>query len=74
MHFVPVKSIKQQSMLCILCLRKGFKAKRTACVKPISSLLAEFGLVFAQKPAVLRQALPDVIEPLGRELQRLCHR
>ena len=29
MHFVPVKSIEQQSMLCVHRLREGFKADRT---------------------------------------------
>ena len=32
MHFVPVKSIEQQSMLCVHRLREGFKADRTACI------------------------------------------
>ncbi|WP_409013302.1 transposase, partial [Deinococcus sp.] len=31
MHFVPVKSIEQQSMLCVHRLREGFKADRVAC-------------------------------------------
>ena len=72
MHFVPVKTVDQQSMLCIHRLREGFKAERTACVNRIRGLLAEFGLVFAQKPAVLRQALPDVIEDASNELGALA--
>ena len=50
MHFVPVKRIEQQSMLCVHRLREGFKAERTACINRIRGLLAEFGLVFAQEP------------------------
>ena len=57
MHFVPVKSIEQQSMLCIHRLREGFKTERTACINRIRGLLAEFGLVFAQKPIVLHLSL-----------------
>lgn len=72
MHFVPVKSVEQQSMLCIHRLREGFKAERTACVNRIRGLLAEFGLVFAKKPAVLRLALPDVIEDASNELGSLA--
>ena len=68
MHFVPVKSVHQQSMLCIHRLREGFKSERIACINRIRGLLAEFGLVFAQKPAVLRQALPDAIEDATNEL------
>jgi len=72
MHFVPVKSVDQQSMLCIHRLREGFKDERTACINRIRGLLAEFGLVFAQKPAVLRQALLDVIEDASNELGTLA--
>ena len=53
MHFVPVKSIEQQSMLCVHRLRDGFKADRVACINRIRGLLAEFGLVFAQSPGAL---------------------
>ena len=72
MHFVPIKTVEQQSMLCIHRLREDFKTERTACVNRIRGLLAEFGLVFAQKPAVLRQALPDVIEDASNELGTLA--
>ncbi len=72
MHFIPVKSVEQQSMLCIHRLREGFKAERTACTNRIRGLLAEFGLVFAQRPAVLRQALPDAIEDAANELGTLA--
>ena len=72
MHFVPVKTVEQQSLLCIHRLREGFKAERTACINRIRGLLAEFGLVFAQKPAVLRQALPDAIEDASNELGTLA--
>lgn len=68
MHFVPVKSVEQQSMLCVHRLREGFKADRTACINRIRGLLAEFGLVFAQSPEALRQALLDAMEDAGNEL------
>src|SRR5690606_28823731 len=42
MRFVPVKSIEQQSMLCVHRLREGIKADRTACINRIRGLLAEF--------------------------------
>ena len=48
MHFVPIKTIEQQSMLCVHRLREGFKTDRTACVNRIRGLLAEFGLVFGK--------------------------
>lgn len=72
MRFVAVKSVEQQSMLCIHRLREGFKEERTACINRIRGLLAEFGLVFPQKPVVLRLALPDVIEDASNELGALA--
>ena len=75
MHFVPVKSIEQQSMLCVHRLREGFKADRVACINRIRGLLAEFGLVFAQGPAALEAVLTDTLQDAGNEmntLSRLC--
>lgn len=51
---------------------EGWFLAKTACVNRIRGLLAEFGLVFAQKPAVLLQALPDVIEDASNELGALA--
>ncbi len=68
MHFVPIKTVEQQSLLCVHRLREGFKAERTACINRIRGLLAEFGLVFPQKPDSLRQALPDVLEDASNDL------
>ena len=72
MHFVPVKSIEQQSMLCVHRLREGFKADRTACINRIRGLLAEFGLVFAQGPAALQAVLTEVLEDAGHEMNTLA--
>jgi transposase len=72
MHFVPVKSIEQQSMLCVHRLREGLKADRTACINRLRGLLAEFGLVFAQSPAVLEAALTEVLEDAGNEMNTLA--
>lgn len=72
MHFVPIKTIEQQSMLCIHRLREGFKEERTACTNRIRGLLAEFGLVFGQKTAVLKAALTEVLEDASNELGGLA--
>ena len=72
MHFVPVKSIEQQSMLCVHRLREGFKADRTACINRIRGLLGEFGLVFAQSPAALESVLADVLEDASNEMNTLA--
>jgi transposase len=72
MRFIPVKSIEQQSMLCVHRLREGLKEDRTACINRIRGLLAEFGLVFAQGPRELQLILGDVLEDAGNELGTLA--
>ena len=72
MHFIPVKSIEQQSMLCVHRLREGFKAERTGCINRIRGLLAEFGLVFAQGPAALQAVLAEVLEDGANEMNTLA--
>ena len=71
MRFVPVKSVAQQSMLCVHRLREGLKAERTACINRIRGLLAEFGLVFAQGPEALRRVLADALEDASNEMNTL---
>ena len=72
MRFVAVKSIEQQSMLCVHRLREGLKQDRTACINRIRGLLAEFGLVFAQGARELQQVLGDVLEDASNELGTLA--
>ena len=72
MRFIPVKSIEQQSMLCVHRLREGIKEDRTACINRIRGLLAEFGLVFAQGARELQSVLSDVLEDAGNELGTLA--
>jgi len=72
MRFVPVKSIEQQSMLCVHRLREGIKADRTACINRIRGLLLEFGLAFAQGPRELQVVLSDVLEDASNELGALA--
>jgi transposase len=72
MRFIPVKSIEQQSMLCVHRLREGIKADRTACINRIRGLLAEFGLVFAQGTESLQGVLSEVLEDACNELGTLA--
>lgn len=72
MRFIPVKSIEQQSMLCVHRLREGLKEDRTACINRIRGLLAEFGLVFPQSPRELQVVLGDVLEDASNELGSLA--
>ena len=72
MRLIPVKSIEQQSMLCVHRLREGIKEDRTACINRIRGLLAEFGLVYAQGARELQSILSDVLEDAGNELGTLA--
>ena len=44
------------------------KEERTACIKRIRGLLAEFGIVIAQNPRRLRERLADILEDASNEL------
>ena len=72
MRFVPIKTIEQQSMLCVHRLREGIKQDRTACINRIRGLLAEFGLVFPQGARELQSVLSDVLEDASNELGTLA--
>lgn len=49
-------------------MREGYKEDRTACINRIRGVLAEFGLVFAKCPRVLRAQLAEVLEDADNEL------
>ena len=72
MHFVPVKSIEQQSMLCVHRLREGYKADRVACINRVRGLLAEYGLVFPQGPTALESVLSETIEDAANEMNAMA--
>jgi transposase len=72
MRFIPVKSIEQQSVLCVHRLREGIKQDRTACINRVRGLLGEFGLVFPQSPRALQAVLSEVLEDATNELGALA--
>jgi transposase len=72
MRYVPIKTCAQQGVLSLHRVREGYKEERTACINRIRGLLAEFGLVFGQSPAVLRAQLSEVLEDAQNELDGLA--
>jgi transposase len=72
MRFVPIKTVSQQGWLCVHRLREGLKEERTACTNRIRGLLAEFGVVLAQRAKVLREELNDILEDASNELSGLA--
>ena len=63
MRFVPVKTREQQALLSLHRVRQGFVEERTALINRLRGLLAQFGLVFAQRHGGLR-AIPSAVEGL----------
>lgn len=74
MRFVSVKTCEQQGVMSLHRVREGLKEERTGCINQIRGVLAEFGLVFAQSPKVLRAVLADVIEDASNELSTTARR
>jgi transposase len=72
MRFVPVKSIEQQSLLCVHRLREGIKADRTACINRIRGLLLEFGVAVPNGSRALRLALDEILEDGANEMNGLA--
>lgn len=72
MRFVPIKSIEQQSLLCVHRLREGIKAERTACVNRIRGLLLEFGIAVPTGVRALRLALDEILEDGANEMNGLA--
>lgn len=64
MRFVPVKSVEQQSELCLHRARQGYIEQRTALINRVRGLLAEFGIVLAQKAETVRRELLGLLEDL----------
>jgi transposase len=54
MHFIPVKSAEQQSILLVHRVRAGFVAEHTRTVNQLRGLLAEFGVVLPEGVATLK--------------------
>lgn len=57
MRFVPVKSVAQQDISSLHCIRSRLVGQRTALTNQTRGLLAEYGVVVAQGHAKLRACL-----------------
>lgn len=62
MHFVPLKSVEQQSVQALHRVRSRLVHERTALMTEVRGLLAEFGVVIDTGAAALRKRLPELIE------------
>lgn len=68
MRFVPVKTVAQQSELCLHRARQGYVEQRTALINRVRGLLAEFGIVLAQKAETIRREVVHRLEDLPGHL------
>ncbi len=64
MRFVPIKEEHQQIILCLHRTRQGFVEERTATYNRLRGLIAEFGIVLAQKVTGLRQHIGKHLDDL----------
>lgn len=61
-HPVAVKTVEQQDIKALRCVRRRMVEERTALANQIRSLAAEYGVVFRVGMAALRSQVPDAIE------------
>ena len=64
MRFVPIKSVEQQSQLCVHRVRQAFIEQRTATINRIRGLLSEFGIVLPLKADTVRRQAAACLEDL----------
>lgn len=74
MRFVSVKSIEQQDIQSIHRIRSRVVQQRTQLANQIRGLLAEYGIVITKGIAVLRRALPLIVEDAENELSFLIRK
>jgi transposase len=75
MRFVPVKSVEQQAVLTLHRVRQGYVEERTATINRMRGLMAEFGVVLAQRSVEVHrgaaraaEALPELARQVIDEL------
>jgi len=68
MRFVPIKTDDQLDLQALHRVRDRLMARRTALINQIRAFLLERGIVFAKRPILLREALPEVLENVNENL------
>jgi transposase len=71
MHFIPIKSVQQQSKLLVHTYREQVKQQRTAYINEIRGALLEYGIVLPKTPIQVRLQLHDILEDGSNEMQGL---
>ncbi|CDG86786.1 transposase (fragment) [Xenorhabdus bovienii str. feltiae Florida] len=74
MNFVPVKNLSQQDLCALHHVRQSLVQKRVATSNQIRGLAAEYGIVFPQRSAALRQSLYEALEDASNGLTVIARR
>jgi transposase len=71
MRYVAVNSVEQQDIQSMHHIRSLLMRDRIAQINQIRGLLAEYGVVIAQRPLKVRTQLPTIIDDAHNELTEL---
>lgn len=69
MRTVTIKTVEQQTLQSLQCLRRTAVADRSALSCQVRGLLGEYGIVFNTGVSTLRKALPDILEDADNNLR-----
>jgi transposase len=61
MHFVPVKTLEQQHLQCLLRIRERLVSNRTGVMNQLRGLMTEYGVVIKKCAYNLRNAMPHLL-------------
>lgn len=72
-HMVPVKTVEQQDIKALRCVRSRLVQNRTAMVNQIRSLASESGLIFSVGRLQLQASLSRILADNEHELSHTLH-
>jgi transposase len=68
MRFVPIKTDDQLDLQALHRVRDRLITRRTSVINQLRAFLLERGLVFAKRPAKLRERMPEILENAEEDL------
>jgi transposase len=74
LHFVPIKSVDQQALLCVHRVRQALVWDRTRVLNQLRGLLSEFGLVMAKGRYPAQHIIPALLEDADNGLPLIARR
>jgi transposase len=71
-HFVPVKSVRQQDLQLLGRVREHLVSTRTGLINQVRGLAREYGVNFAQQRQALMRELPEALEETANGLSAVA--